>query len=372
VTLISVQSVLSAFDNRDFFLTFPHLSKVGWLLPTFFGPLFYLFTLKLTSKKPRFRRFDLIHFIPSLLAFIYLLPYYLRSREQKIAYLDNFELASKDDFGLLNQFNNFQLLFYLVLALLVLARYKKKIFATFSQVEHIRLRWLQQFAYFTLAILLLGMVAFYAKKLEIPVLTEIYRYHLHYLCVIIMIYWIGYKALAQPRIFGQLPQKAVNAMAQPNAETNTNVTVLNHTPELGEPTTIAAPAVAKKYQKSIVKPHDAQTYLDLLLAYMEAGKPYRQSNITIQELAAEINIPKHHLSQVINDKLGKNFYDFINQYRVAEAQLMLVNPKYKHLTNLAIAEEAGFNSKATFNAVFKKQTGQTPSEYVRNNRVANV
>jgi AraC-like DNA-binding protein len=45
---------------------------------------------------------------------------------------------------------------------------------------------------------------------------------------------------------------------------------------------------------------------------------------------------------------------------------MLVNPKFRHLTNLAIAEEAGFNSKATFNAVFKKQTGQTPSEYIKN------
>ena len=105
---------------------------------------------------------------------------------------------------------------------------------------------------------------------------------------------------------------------------------------------------------------------------MDTEKPYRQSNITIQELAELISIPKHHLSQVINDRLGKNFYDFINQYRVAEAQLMLLNPKYRHLTNLAVAEEAGFNSKATFNAVFKKQTGQTPSEYVRNHTLQNV
>jgi AraC-like DNA-binding protein len=65
------------------------------------------------------------------------------------------------------------------------------------------------------------------------------------------------------------------------------------------------------------------------------------------------------------NQLGKNFYDFINHYRVAEAQLLLVDPRYRHLTHLAVAEEAGFNSKATFNAVFKKQTGQTPSEYIR-------
>jgi AraC-like DNA-binding protein len=121
-----------------------------------------------------------------------------------------------------------------------------------------------------------------------------------------------------------------------------------------------------------LKPEDSQLYLDQLLDFMEKEKPYRQPNITIQELADTMQISKHHLSQVINERLEKNFYDFINQYRVAEAQLLLVNPKYRHLTNLAVAEEAGFNSKATFNAVFKKQTGQTPSEYVKNHAQARL
>jgi YesN/AraC family two-component response regulator len=115
-----------------------------------------------------------------------------------------------------------------------------------------------------------------------------------------------------------------------------------------------------------LKPEDSQLYLDQLLDFMEKEKPYRQPNITIQELADTMQISKHHLSQVINERLEKNFYDFINQYRVAEAQLLLVNPKYRHLTNLAVAD------KATFNAVFKKQTGQTPSEYVKNHAQARL
>ena len=366
VVLISVQSVLVAFDTREFFLAFPHLSKVGWLLPMLFGPLIYLFTQKLTHEQPRFKRTDLVHFIPFGLTFIYLLPYYVKTRAEKIAYLNDFELARQDDFGWLGQVTLFLIFFYLILSAGVLRRYERKILDTFSELEKIRLQWLKQFVYALLIILFLATVAFYAKKWAIPVVTEIYHYHIHYWLVIILIYWIGYKALAQPNIFIHTPhQKKKKTITQPDPEAMLPVV----------PTPIIetkVPEPIRKYQKSVLKEEESQANLDQLLEYMETEKPYRQSNITIQELAETIGIPKHHLSQVINDRLGKNFYDFINQYRVADAQLMLVDPKYRHLTNLAVAEEAGFNSKATFNAVFKKQTGQTPSEYVKNHMPSTV
>ncbi|GEO02750.1 hypothetical protein AAE02nite_04140 [Adhaeribacter aerolatus] len=370
IIIISFQSTLVAFDTREFFLAFPHLSKVSWLLPMLLGPLIYLFTQKLTHERPQFKRTDLVHFIPFCLTFIYLLPYYLKSRTEKIAYLNDFELARQDDFGWLGQVTLFLILFYLVLSAGALKRYERKILDTFSELEKIRLQWLKQFIYALLIILFLATVAFYAKKWTIPVLTEIYHYHIHYWFVIILIYWIGYKTLAQPRIFtetaSQINQDLELELAQIQPEPEA-VSV----PDLSPATSPPVVAQNKKYQKSILKETESQAYLDQLLAFMETEKPYRESNITIQELADSIGLPKHHLSQVINDRLGKNFYDFINQYRVAEAQLMLVNPKYRHLTNLAVAEEAGFNSKATFNAVFKKQTGQTPSEYVRNHTVQN-
>ncbi len=365
ILLISAQSVLVAFDTREFFLAFPHLSKISWLLPTLFAPLIYLFIQKLTAISPRFKLFDLIHFLPSLVTLLYLLPYFLKSKAEKIAYLSDFELARKDDFGFLGQITLFLILLYLVLSLRELKIYRRKIENTFSEVEQIRLQWLQQFIYALLSILLVAAVAFYAQKWGLPVLTIIYKYHLHYFGVVFLIYWVGYKTLSQPRIFLDKP------MAKPQNVPfdSESVPLLITQADEKEPAQVIALPITpanQKYQKSVLKPEDSQLYLDQLLEFMEQEKPYRQSNITIQELADSVQIPKHHLSQVINDRLGKNFYDFINQYRVAEAQLLLVDPKYRHLTNLAVAEEAGFNSKATFNAVFKKQTGQTPSEYVKN------
>ncbi|WP_207432345.1 helix-turn-helix domain-containing protein [Sabulibacter ruber] len=366
IILISFQAILVAFDTREFFLTFPHLSKVSWLLPIIFAPLVYLFTEKLTQEQPRLRSLDALHFVPALLVFFSLLPYYLKSREEKVAYLNDFELASRDDFGFIGQLALLMVSFYLLLSLVAYRRYRKTIANSFSELEKIRLQWLQQFIYIMLGILVMAVISFYAKKWEIPVLTQIYRYHLHYFGVIGLIYWIGYKALAQPQIFTAIPTTPVPMDYQ---ETVPAPVLQEVAPHAEAP---MATTPSPKYQKSTLKEEDSQTYLDQLLTYMDQEKPYLEPTLTIQELSDKLGISRHHLSQIINNRLGKNFYDFVNQYRVAEAQLMLVNPKYRHLTNLAVAEEAGFNSKATFNAVFKKQTGKTPSEYIKTHTEARL
>jgi len=98
---------------------------------------------------------------------------------------------------------------------------------------------------------------------------------------------------------------------------------------------------------------------------METEKPYLEPRITIAELAQRMDIPVNYLSQVINEQLDQNFFDFINTYRVAEFKRLLAEPDFQHYTLLSLAYEAGFNSKSTFNAIFKKITGRTPSDYAR-------
>jgi len=80
-------------------------------------------------------------------------------------------------------------------------------------------------------------------------------------------------------------------------------------------------------------------------------------------MAQSLNLSTNHLSQIINEKLEMNFFDFINEYRVNEVKDRLSDPKYKHYTLLAIAFDSGFNSKSSFNSIFKQYTGLTPSEF---------
>jgi AraC-like DNA-binding protein len=96
---------------------------------------------------------------------------------------------------------------------------------------------------------------------------------------------------------------------------------------------------------------------------MEREKPFRDSTLTLQELADRLDVSRHHLSEVLNAERGETFFDFVNGYRVDEVKRMLADRSYENLTLMAIAEEAGFSSKSTFNDSFKRLAGMTPSEY---------
>jgi YesN/AraC family two-component response regulator len=92
-------------------------------------------------------------------------------------------------------------------------------------------------------------------------------------------------------------------------------------------------------------------------------KIYREPELTLQDLSEKLRCPPYQVSVVINEKMKKNFYDLINGYRVEEAKRLLLDPKNKNYTILSVGFEAGFNSKTTFNTVFKKFTGVTPTDF---------
>ncbi|HOF20799.1 MAG TPA: AraC family transcriptional regulator [Bacteroidales bacterium] len=119
----------------------------------------------------------------------------------------------------------------------------------------------------------------------------------------------------------------------------------------------------EKYIKSGLKDEQAQEYLEKLISVMETDKPFLNRDLSIQDLALITDIPRHHITQVLNEVHGKNFFTFINEYRVEEVINRFRDPANNNFTILAIAFDAGFNSKATFNSIFKLQTGMTPSEY---------
>jgi AraC-like DNA-binding protein len=118
-----------------------------------------------------------------------------------------------------------------------------------------------------------------------------------------------------------------------------------------------------KYAKSGLKEDQAIDYLDRLIKVMETEKPYLNRDLSIQDLSDLTGIPRHHITQVLNEVHGRNFFTFINEYRVREVISRFNDPKNNNFTILAIAFDAGFNSKTTFNSIFKSQTGMTPSEY---------
>lgn len=111
------------------------------------------------------------------------------------------------------------------------------------------------------------------------------------------------------------------------------------------------------------KPAFTNTEINKLSAFMEQEKPYLNSDLQINQLAKLVDINHRQLSMIMNQHFQKNFFEFVNHYRIEEAKTLLRSEEHKTANVLDIMYEVGFNSKATFNTFFKKQTGQTPSQF---------
>ncbi|MNY38368.1 HTH-type transcriptional regulator CdhR [compost metagenome] len=96
---------------------------------------------------------------------------------------------------------------------------------------------------------------------------------------------------------------------------------------------------------------------------MADKEPFLDPSLTIQELSNQIDIPVRDLSILINHHMDQHFFDFVNEYRIQKAMIILKNPLKKDLTVLEILYEVGFNSKSSFNTSFKKYTNLTPTAY---------
>lgn len=119
-----------------------------------------------------------------------------------------------------------------------------------------------------------------------------------------------------------------------------------------------------KYKTSPLGPQQMKSCQDNLLNLMDTQKPYLNASLKIADLAQQLDIPSHYLSQVLSESMDTNFYTFINTYRINAAKALLTDEKYQHYSILSISMECGFGNKTTFNRTFKKLTGMTPSQFV--------
>jgi AraC-like DNA-binding protein len=121
--------------------------------------------------------------------------------------------------------------------------------------------------------------------------------------------------------------------------------------------------LGKKYKSSGLDNESSLNYYNNLTKMMIQENPYLNPELTLNDLAEQLQVKPHQLSQIINENAGTNFSDFINGYRVEKVKALMLEPRFQNLTLLAIAFEAGFNNKNSFNVAFKKHTGVTPTAY---------
>ena len=125
----------------------------------------------------------------------------------------------------------------------------------------------------------------------------------------------------------------------------------------------ADPKPSSKKSNSVLDEEDARNLLKKLNQFILAESPFLNPSLTLRILAESLEIHPNLLSRLLNDKVGKNFNEFVNHFRIEHFKKAVVDPANSHISILGLAYESGFNSKTVFNTAFKKAEGMTPKAY---------
>ncbi|MBO0356535.1 helix-turn-helix domain-containing protein [Hymenobacter sp. BT186] len=344
------------------------------------GPALYFYFRSLTNQEFQFSGRHLLHFLPALLYLAWRLvavgvdvvwahgvrglpyPYHFGTKGQLAAMQEGLSFW-------VEVVGSVSVAWYAWLTLREYWQYRRYINNYFSDTEQIRFVWLRNL----LVAMLLGVgITFLFSVVDVSVLPlNYYQAWYEFLATGILIYFLSIAGLlTNDRLAVPLQFWPASAPAESLAVTIAQVPQQVPPPETAGVPSVAEGAVDAPSPALIPEPVSATDAADPDLArwvarltkLMDTDRPYLAPELTLPQLAAQVGTNTSVLSRVINTGFGQNFNDYVNEYRVREAERLLRDPRYQQYTLLAVALESGFNSKSTFNRVFKKLRGATPSE----------
>ena len=374
------------YDSHDGYSTF--MFYVPWQLELVLGPAYFLYFKSLTNQEFDWRHLRR-HLLPGLLqaasrgvAALYDLGWWRGLRGRPLPYHFGTQGAwSKAlDYAAdpLAWVGHLLLLAYALRTLADYRRYRHYLTDNFSDPERLRFAGLRQLLLLELALLALNVgFAGLSELVDFSYDAAWYFYFgrglLIYGLVAVGIQ-ANYAAATSPLRFGAaapaatppepaelVPARDAALLAGPTETEPTVAVVLAAAPALAP----AAFAPATLLPNLNALPPELLPWRDKLLALMATQQPWLEPELTLAELAQRLRTNPGLLSKVINAGCGQNFNDFVNTYRVAEARRKLADPRFAHYSLVGVALESGFNSKSTFNRVFRKLAGVTPGELAR-------
>ena len=331
----------------EYILQFPHVFKTGLPLNFLIAPFSYLYVRAVLFNEKKIQKRDLIHLIPFVIVFINYIPFYLLPVNEKVTVIQNSLNYWPDTFKYQAGFlpENFSILFRLILAIIYLVlqwnlilSYKKvhKESSIQIQISNV-LKWLKLFT-ITSTVIFFGIIGFMLTVFFLPsYYNDEILMQIPSLLVSVGFFVMAAYLLTHPEILSGLP--FVKYKEVPSDVIN---------------------------DKSYMFPYINEDYkleMERIVDYFKIEKPYLNKDLNINQVSVALAIPSRELSYIINNHFGQRFNDFLNKYRI-EYITKKINKEYlSNYTIEAIASEAGFASKSTFNLAFKKYHQCTPTEY---------
>lgn len=306
-----------------------HLWGAGALC---FGPLIYFYVRTSIDSGYLFKSSRLLHFIPALIHLSLLVPLLPAGPELRSTLIANYlehEIYRSMIPGVRIGF--ISTCIYVLISFFWIRRFEKHVLNIASFNEDQSVQWLKWFTGLLVGLFL--MLAILTLRAPLQLLAG--------LAMFAFMTAITFIALVRPTVFHGIATELKLSDSEPE----------------------------EKYGSSQLGDAQKKAYLEKLKQYFAQHQPYLKQDLTLREAAKQVDIPYRHLSQVINEKLGQNFMDFVNGYRIEAAKKLLQDPASSHISIDGIAGDSGFKSRSAFYSAFKKSTGESPGTF-RNQKTA--
>lgn len=324
VGLFSMILMEEAMEALRWHQSFPRITGSGFFLDLFIGPLTLIYAQALMTQGKVSTKQYVLHLAWPVLVNMLYLPYHLMVPWQEHLVKDP-SLSDQLLFSISVKIS-YQVI-YLGTVIILLTRFLK------NHVEgQLRtVKWLRNILSAVMVLIPLVMILEVVRE-NFPIESD----DATSIIMILSIYSIGYAALMDPQVYPRSTERLGKGTSGP----------------------------LKKYQTSSLSQTEKREWADRIRLFMDDKKPFLKAALSLDELAAGLELRGHDLSQILNEQFDQNFYDFVNSYRIQEIMDRLKAQEHLKKNLLAIALESGFNSKATFNRSFKKITGMTPKQFI--------
>lgn len=318
--------------------TFKNTKINYYLLPLglSIGPIIYLYVRTTVSAPFKLIKRDWLHFIPILIYLVYKLILLLHDINQPgwdVGYTGEWKGEIDDQIvdPIMGHIIYSSQLLYLTFTVQLFLRYRTKIKEYFSTTYSVELNWIRNFLAIYIALFLYTSVSDLIDAYVVD-LDYVHWWWSHLFSAIAIVY-LGVKAYFTDlnRLHGL-------------------------TFDINKGESKGVERAPEKYVKQ----------RDKIIQALKTEEAFLNADLTLKDLATSTKLSTHEVSESINHGFGKNFNELVNSYRVEQVKQEILDPKNDHLSLVAIAFDAGFNSKATFNRVFKKHTGLSPSQFKAN------
>ncbi len=316
----------------------PTLVLINYPFVFILGAIYYFYIQLLINNEFKFKAYHILHAIPLVWAFYQIKWFFPFSFDQKVNILTqlwfgDYQLNFKD--FILYSVPNFITIIYLIISFFLISNSAKKLKVNFSNTDIEYFFWLKKFTIIYIFLVLvdsirLGLsVRFGWDPGEGEIVTN--------LLVSGLVQFYIFQTIKNPeRVFYKLTTTK-NIKTADKIKMHTDKHLINLDSD----------------------------FLTKLSTFMKEEKPYLNPELKSHELAIMLGVTPHYLSKKINQEFNVNFYNFVNQYRVEEFKKKALKNENKNLTLTAIAQNVGFNSKSSFNRIFKSLTLITPTEYLK-------